>query len=152
MSRPRILLIAATVVFVGWLAWLAVAMAQKGKSPVVSRAQLTASTHLIVVDVQVGDDGLPKPLAKVIRVVRGEGVEKDSVIEVINLPSAMPPGASGFPGPGEYLLPVVGDGKTFRIAGMPRSPGYEPTSPVRPTIYHWGPDTEAQLRGLKLVP
>ena len=63
MSRARILSIVAAVAFVGWLAWLAVAVAQKGRSPVVSRAQLTASSHILVVDVQVGDDGLPKSQA-----------------------------------------------------------------------------------------
>ncbi len=151
MSRARILLIVATVAFVGWLAWLAVAVAQKGKAPVVSRAQLTAASHILVVDVQVGDDGLPKSQAKVLRVLRGEGVLPDATIEVVNMPSAMPPGASGFPGSGEYLLLLVSDGSTYRIAGMPRSPGYEPTSPVRPTIYRWGPDTEAQLCGLKVL-
>lgn len=152
MSRSRILLIAATVAFLAWLGWLAVAVAQKGKSPVISRAQLTAATHLLVVEVSVGDDGLPKSEAKVTRVLRGEGLPAGTTIEIANLPSALPPGASGFPGPGEYLIPVVADVATVRVAGLPRSPGYEPTTPVRPAVYVWNAATEAQLRGLHVVP
>jgi hypothetical protein len=71
------------------------------------------------------------------------------MVEVLNLPAAKPPGTADlFPGAGRYLLPLVGDGKTFRVAGLPRSPGYEPTTPVRPPVYKWDADTQAQLRGL----
>ena len=152
MSRPRILLIVAAVAFLAWLSWLAVAVAQKGKSPVISRGQLTAATHLLVLEVRVGEDGLPKAEARVTRVLKGEGIAVGSTIEIGNLPSALPPGATGFPGPGEYLAPIVLDGETVRIAGLPRSPGYESSSGVRPSVYVWNAATEAQLRGLGVMP
>jgi len=152
MSRPRILLIVAAVAFLAWLSWLAVAVAQKGKSPVISRGQLTAATHLLVLEVRVGEDGLPKAEATVARVLKGEGFPAGTSVEIANLPSALPPGAAGFPGPGEYLVPVVADGAGVRIAGLPRSPGYESSSGIRPSVYVWNAATEAQLRGLGAMP
>jgi len=87
-------------------------------------------------------------------VVLGAGVAPGAEVEVLNLPSAKPPGSGGFPGAGRYLLPVVREGQTgpFRVAGMPRSPGYEPTAAERPPIYQWTDGTRAQLRGLGIAP
>lgn len=156
MSRGRILLAVAVAAYVGWLSWLgyAVYVARwTDKSPVVSRAQLIAATHLVVAEVTVEADGLPAPGVKVAEVLRGDGLAAGATVEVLNLPAAKPPGTADlFPGPGKYLLPLVGDGKTYRVAGLPRSPGYEPTTPVRPAVYKWDADTQAQLRGLGVMP
>lgn len=156
MTRARPLFLLALAAFLGWLGWLGYAVYAARYAPdrsaVLSRAQLTAATHLIVADVTVAEDGLPAPVAKVVEVLKGNGVAPDAEVEVLNLPAAKPPGPGGFPGPGLYLLPVVGDGKTFRVAGLPRSPGYEPTPIERPPIYHWTDDTRAQLRGLGVAP
>ncbi|MFO0848881.1 MAG: hypothetical protein U0871_10050 [Gemmataceae bacterium] len=155
MSFGRLLLAAATAAYLGWLGWLgyAVYVARwTDKPPVVSRAQLVAATHLVVADVTAGPDGLPAPAAAVAEVLRGDGLSPGASVEVLNLPAAVPPGAGVFPGSGKYLLPLVGDGKTFRVAGLPRSPGYEPASPTRPAIYRWDAGTQAQLRSLGLVP
>lgn len=152
MTRARILLLLTLAAFLGWLGWLGYAVYAAryapDKSAVLSRAQLTAATHLIVADVTVAGDGLPAPVAKVVEVVKGDGAAVGAEVEVLNLPAAKPPGPGGFPGPGRYLLPVVGDGKTFRVAGLPRSPGYEPTPIERPPIYLWNEGAKAQLRGL----
>ena len=156
MTRARLLFVLALVAFLGWLGWLGYAVYAARYAPdkpvVLSRAQLTAATHLIVADVTVAGDGLPAPIARVVEVVKGDGVAAGTEVEVLNLPSAKPPGTGGFPGAGRYLLPVVGDGKTFRVAGLPRSPGYEPTPIERPPVYLWNDDTQAQLRGLGVVP
>jgi hypothetical protein len=156
MTRARLFYIVALAAFLGWLGWLGYAVYAARYAPekpvVLSRAQLTAATHLIVADVTVAEDGLPAPVAKVVEVVKGNGVAPGADVEVLNLPSAKPPGAGGFPGPGRYLLPAVGDGKTFRVAGLPRSPGFEPTPVERPPIYLWNDGTRAQLRGLGVVP
>jgi hypothetical protein len=143
MTFARIRFAVALLLFVGWLTWLAFAVAGKG-APVLSRAQLLNSTHLVYGQVTVGEDGLPISQAKVTSIARGE-VAVGTTIEVLNLPAAMPAGAKTFPGTGEYLLPLIFDGKTYRIAGLPRSPGYEPDEASRPVIYIANDSTRKQL-------
>jgi len=145
MTVARARFAIALIAFVAWLGWLAVAVAKKG-DPVLSRAQLLNATHLVYAEVTVGDDGLPNPTATVVEVARGGPLSGE--IAVLNLPKALPAGAKSFPGPGVYLLPLGGDGKTFRVVGLPRSPGYEPADPVRPVIYPATDATRAQLTRL----
>jgi hypothetical protein len=158
MSRARLLLVLALAAFVGWLGWLGYAVYAARYAPdrsaVLSRAQLTAATHLVVARVEVAEDGLPSPTVKVVEVIKGANVAKGDTVEVLNLPAAKPPGPGGFPGPGEYLLPLerAGQSGPFRVAGLPRSPGYEPTTIDRPPIYPWDDATRDQLRGLGVEP
>src|SRR5215212_5015496 len=131
MTRARALLILAAVLFVGWLGWLGYAVDAArwaaNTAPVVSRAQLTAATHLLVGEVKIGDDGLPLSEVKVVEVLRGGGPAAGQTAVVRNLNKARPPGAKQFDS-GPYLLAVVGEGSNFSVAGLPRSPGYEPTA------------------------
>jgi len=145
MTFARLRFAVALVAFLAWLGWLAVAVASKG-DPVLSRAQLMNATHLVYAEVAVGDDGLPRPTATVVEVVRGTGVAGE--IAVLNLPTALPAGAKSFPGPGVYLLPLGSDGKTFRVVGLPRSPGYDAADLVRPVIYRATEATRTQLARL----
>jgi hypothetical protein len=144
MTFARIRLVVAAALFFGWLAWLGTAVLQRGSVPLVSRAQVTGATHVVVAAVKVGANGLPEPTAEVVEGLRGGMVP--GAVEVTNLPAAMPPGAGGFPGAGTYLLPLVtsGDGK-YKVAGLPRSPGYEPATPERPVIYPWTDDVKKQM-------
>ena len=146
MTLVRLRFAVALVVFLAWLGWLAVAVAKKGE-PVLSRAQLLNATHLVVADVTLGDGGLPSTTATVVEVLRGDGVPAGP-ITVLNLDLALPAGAKAFPGPGVYLLPLTSDGRTFRVAGLPRSPGYEPAESARPVIYPATEATRAQARRL----
>ena len=154
MTRARLFYVVALAAFLGWLGWLGYAVYAAryapNKSAVLSRAQLTAATHLLVAEVSVAEDGLPVPVARVVEVLKGDGVAQGAEVAVLNLPSAKPPGPGGFPGAGRYLLPVVREGQDgpFRVAGLPRSPGYEPAPVERPPIYNWTDDTRAQLSGL----
>ena len=154
MTRARALLALAAVLFLGWLVWLGVAVYQArwapDTTPVVSRAQLTAATHLFVADVTIGDDGLPQNTAQVVEVIRGDGVTAGQIVTVRNLHNARPPGAKEFRS-GPYLLAVVGEGGNFAVAGLPRSPGYEATAPSVLVIYPWSDGMRAQLRGLGIV-
>lgn len=154
--RPRRIYIAVTAaVYLAWLGWLGYAVYgarwAPDRTPTVSRAQLVAATHLVVCDVSVGPDGLPAVQATVAEVVRGDGVKAGDAVEVWNLPSALPAGSDGLPA-GRYLLPLVGGGGGYKIAGLPRSPGYEPAQGVRPVVYRWTPGLEAQLRALGVRP
>ncbi len=153
MSGARLRLILAALAFAGWLGWLGYAVLQRNNAPVLSRAQLTAATHLLVAEITVGEDGRPEPRVKVVEVLRGDNVDKANPLEVSHLESARPPGSDGLPSAGTYLLPVVRTGTGYRIAGLPRSPGYEAVDkPVLPAIYPWNDATRAQLKALELLP
>ena len=149
MTFARVRLLLAAALFFGWMAWLGTAVLQRGSVLLVSRAQVTGATHLVVAAVTAGNDGLPMTKTKVIETLRGDVTVGE--IDVTNLHAAQPPGASGFPGAGEYLLPLTAnaDGKTFVVAGLPRSPGYEPAMPQRPVIYPWTDDVKKQVSHLK---
>ena len=147
MNGGRGLIIVLAALFFGWLSWLSLAVWQKDQTQVLSRAQLAAATHIVVADITTDSEGNPAQVA-VTQVIKGPPVTGQ--IDVMNLSGATPPGLSPFPGNGPYLLALVGDGKTFRIAGLPRSPGIEPQSQVRPTIYRWDGPTMKQLEGLGL--
>ena len=142
-------------VYLAWLGWLGYAVYgarwATDRTPVVSRAQLLAATHLLVCDVTAGADGLPEVKATVAEVLRGDGAKAGDAIDVWNLPSALPAGGDAMPA-GRYLLPLVGGGAGYKVAGLPRSPGYEPSQGVRPVAYRWTPGLEAQLRSLGVRP
>jgi len=149
MTFARIRLAVAALAFVGWLGWLALAVRQKDAPDKVSRAQLTAAETILVADVAAGSDGLPLPKVVVVRSISGTGPKVGEEITVANLPSAVVPG-KGFLGAGQYLLPLTGEVGVYRIAGLPRSPGYEEQAdPTTPRIYPWTPEVQAQLESLK---
>lgn len=153
MTFARVRLVFALTLFTAWLGWLAAAVYEARHAPdraaVLSQSQLVAADTIVVADVDRDpDDGLPSTHAKVTEVIRGAGLKPGDSIDVLNLKSALPPGAGQFPGVGKYLLPLVSDGKTYRVSGLARSPGYEPAAGPRPRIYPWSDDTRAQLRGI----
>ena len=149
MTAYRVRFAVILLVFLGWLGWLAAGVADKGRVPLVSRAQLTGATHVVVAEVAVGPDGLPATTATVVETVTGPPLPAGGVVEVLNLASALPPGAGQFPGAGRYLLCLTGTGP-YRVAGLPRSPGYDPADPPRPMVYAWDAGTRAQLKALGL--
>jgi hypothetical protein len=155
MSFARIRLVVALLAFVGWLSYLGYAVSKHGTVQLVSRAHLTAASVLVVAKVDIGEDGRPLPTATVTQVL-GEPAQKPAgVISVMNLPDASTPrptaGGSNAPQPGEYLLALIKAGDGYRIAGLPRSPGYEAVFQDRPLIYPWEDKVQTQLRTLGLL-
>jgi len=147
-TGARIRLALAAIAFLGWLTWLAIAVSQKDRPDRVSRAQLTAADTLVVATLTVDSEGVPQPKVQIRQKWNAAGPAEGADIEVTNLTVASPVGKP-FPGPGDYLLPLIRDGKQYRIAGLPRSPGYEGNPyPAKPIIYSWTNDVEAQLRTL----
>jgi hypothetical protein len=147
MSGARIRLIVAAVLFLGWMVWLALAVADKGSVDPVSRAQLTEATILVTAEV-TSVEGKPARKVKVVQRLSATGPADGAEIDVANLSQAVVPG-KGFPGDGVYLLPLVPrDGSGFSLAGLPRSPGYEPANPPHPSIYPWNEATRVQLKAL----
>jgi hypothetical protein len=150
----RLFLIATTAAFLAWIGWLAYTVSRAGTVPIVSRAQLTAATQLLVIDITLDND-LPRTKARVREVIPKPDQKPDDVVkagdevEIANLAAALMPGGKAIPGPGTYLVPVVRTGeKTFRIAGLPASPGYPAAVPERPLIYPWVEEVKVQLRSL----
>ncbi|MGL4423503.1 MAG: hypothetical protein ACRCZF_22795, partial [Gemmataceae bacterium] len=149
----RLRLVVALILFGSWLAYLGYAVANKGKVQIVSRAQLTAATVLVIGQVATSPDGTPTTKLTIDKVLQGTLAE--SSIEVMNLPAAATPiaiGESRTPAAGLYCVPLVklASGR-WMIAGLPRSPGVEAVMPVRPTIYPWTDDVQQQLRTLGLL-
>lgn len=146
MTWPRVRLAIAVAAFVAWIGWLAVAVFSNGKVPVVSRAQLTAATCLVVADIALDDQALPKESIIVSAVISGDGAKVDDQLTVGNLSKSIAAGRYATPLPGPHLVPLAkaADG-TWKVAGLPPSPGYQIVDPDRPLIYPWNDDVKKQM-------
>ena len=149
MRGARLRLALAALCFFGWITWLAVAVWGNGKVPVVSRAQLTAATCLIVAELVIDDQNLPAEKVTVSSVVSGTGPTVGETIAVVNLPKAIAAGRYATPTAGPHLIPLAksADG-SYKVAGLPPSPNYNLIDPDRPLVYPWNEDVKKQLRSL----
>jgi hypothetical protein len=150
----RAFLVVAAVAFLAWLAWLAYAVSKAGTVPIVSRAQLADATDIVVAELTVdpNDPSLPLRDLTVTKVLSGDNLKNgDRVKNVDQLSSAkIPDGKNkGFPGAGTYLVPLKKTGNTYRVAGLPISPGYP--SADRPLIYPWVEKVQVQLKSLGIL-
>lgn len=149
MTWPRVRLAIAVAAFVAWIGWLAIAVFSNGKVPVVSRAQLTAATCLVVADIALDDQTLPKDSITVSAVVSGDGAKAGDQITVHNLSKSIAAGRYATPLPGPHLIPLAkaADG-SWKVAGLPPSPGYQIMDPDRPLVYPWNEDVKKQMKAL----
>src|SRR6478752_2150519 len=109
-------LVLTAILFIGWLSYLGYAALTKNRGPVVSHIQVAAAKHAIVAEVSAGPDGKPDQHVTVVEALSKGGPAKGSKIELDNLPRA-----SGFIGPGQYLLLLTDP--PFLVVGQQRSPG-----------------------------
>jgi hypothetical protein len=143
MTAARLRLVLAAALLFGWLAVLGYSAASKDRGPVVSRSQMAVATQVVYAKLTADTDGKPNPTATVTETLTPNGPAVGESIEVGNLPTA-----AGFAGEGEYLLPLTRTAAgVYRIAGQPRSPGYEVPSD-RLFIYPRGAGIEAQVKAL----
>jgi hypothetical protein len=152
MNFARVKLIIALVAFLGWLSYLGYAVWYNTfhKPTILSRAQLSEAVVLVTAEVTTDAEGLARQRVKVAQRLSKDGPTTGEEITIENLPSAQPPGLP-FPGAGVYLLPLVPQGAertSFRLAGLPRSPGYPAAQFVRPVLYPWSEAVQIQLRNL----
>lgn len=149
MTWPRVRLAIAVAAFVAWIGWLALAVFSNGKVPVVSRAQLTAATCLVVADIALDDQALPKDSVTVSDVITGGDAKVGQQITVSNLPKSIAAGRYATPLPGPHLIPLAkaADG-SWKVAGLPPSPGYQIVDPDRPLIYPWNDEVKKQIKAL----
>lgn len=134
----RVVLAVAVALFLGWLAWIGYAAANKSRAPIVSRAQAAAAAAAVVAEVQPGAAN-----ATVVEKLWGDG--PDGAVAVPNLGDA-----HGLAGPGRYLLYLSPhhDG-TWRVVGQQRSPGNDLSSAGKPLVYPWTDDVRKQAERLK---
>jgi hypothetical protein len=147
----RVLLVVAAAAFLGWLGWLAYAVSKAGTVPIVSRAQLTDATDLIVAELaeDPNDPSLPLRELTVTDVLAGSHLKSGDRVKDVELLSSskIPDGKTqGFPGAGTYLVPLKKIGEIYKVAGLPSSPGFGPAN--RPLIYPWTEEVKVQLRSL----
>jgi hypothetical protein len=144
MKWRRAWLALTAVVFLAWLGWLTFLAATATRPVVLSRPQFLVSTLDVIADVAAQPDGRPADRAT-IRQIHWPRQGRDSLvgttIRISNLPDC-----SNWIGQGAYILPLVTDGDSYQVAGLPPSPGFSPTfPPVPPRIYPLNRQTERQL-------
>jgi hypothetical protein len=144
IASRRVRLFVAAALFLGWIGWLGYAAAVKSRGPVVSRAQASVATHVVVADIRTQTGGkLPRRVA--VREVLVWSGPAPTDLEVANLPETQ-----GFEGDGDYLLLLRSDPVTggFAVVGQQRSPGYELAGVGKPLIYRWSDDVRGQVQKL----
>jgi hypothetical protein len=124
MRALALWLTVTAVLFATWLGWLTYLAVTTSRPIVLSRAQLLVSTIDVIADVpEMG--GRPADQATIIEVhwPTAEAEQKlvGKTIRVVNLPDC----EFKWTGPGRYILPLVKDGDTFRVAAIPPSPGFD---------------------------
>lgn len=150
MTGARWRLTIAFAVFAAWVGWLGYQALTHGRFPVISRAQLLVSQLDVVGVVNAQSDGKPAPSVEVQSIhwpTDGGGLKPADRIQIVNLPEA-----TGFRGPGPYIIPLVRDQKPgeFRVAGLPPSPGFVTGGQL--FIYPLLPATQRQLEAIRKQP
>lgn len=154
MSR-RWRLILASAAFLGWLSYLGYAALSKNRSPVISRVQAAAATYAVVAEVAASPQGKPEAIITVVESLGRPALPAGSRRFVTNLA-----GASGFEGPGKYLLLLIEEptlvetgaggekARALSIVGQLRSPGNDLTGVGPPKVYRWTDELRRQFEGL----
>jgi hypothetical protein len=148
MISAKVRLVAALVLFLGWIVWLGYTAVAKNRGPVVSHAQAAAATSAVVAEVTAAD-GKPTAEVTVVESLHQDGPAVGSKLTVLNLPDA-----HGFVGPDTYLLLLAAEPgglaaqASYVVVGPQRSPGYDLAGTGHPAIYKWTPEVEVQARKL----
>jgi len=145
MQFARARLWVAILLFAAWVSWLGYQAWSRGRDyPVLSHSQFLVSTLDVIAEIKEASDGHPDP-AVTVHEVHWPKSATDLVgktITVTNLSSSF-----GYRGPGEYILPLLrGEGPDeYRVAGLPRSPGFDNFASPPHFVYPMLPITRQQL-------
>jgi hypothetical protein len=141
-ERQRLLLIVAIVAFCAWIGWLAFLAFTTSRPTVLSRPQFLVSQYDVTAEL-TGEPERPASSVKVVRIYKQPNAElaENSSITVFNLPQVTTD--DGWNGPGVYILALQKEDGGFRVAPIPRSPGFPGRE--RPRIYPTTPQTLEQL-------
>jgi hypothetical protein len=127
MSKARLRLIIAAVLFCGWLGFLAFLAATASQPVILSRPQfLGADAHVVV---QLTGGETPDNAATIERVFWSH--EEDSALkdglEIDIMGLEICHSEQGWQGPGAYLLPLKkGMNNSYHLYPVPITPGYSP--------------------------
>ena len=147
--NPRFFLLYTSALFVIWIGCLGYLAVTHGhwKEDITERVLSRPQFLVSQLDV-VGTLGSPGDkqiqVSRIINNLTRKDLEPSVELTIRNLKEC-----EGWQGPGEYVLPLVptdAEGKAYRVAELPRSPGFR-SQTLR--IYKLTPEIEAQL---KVVP
>lgn len=139
-------LILAAAAFVGWIGWLAFLAITTTRPIVLSRPQFMFSQVDVIADIQSkADQADPEiNIAEVVWVRSDTEKPPSQKIEVANLERITRD--DGWDGPGTYIIPLITEGSTYRVAPIPASPGY---GGGKPRIYRLTPSARTQLMQIR---
>lgn len=147
MKNPKIARLAlVAVLFVLWIGYLIyLALPTTTSREVLSRAQFLVSNVDVIAQVKAEPNGAPDPKIVVEQVHWPKDAENlaGQTVTITNLSAD----AHGWHGPGRYILPLLKEDSTYRVAPIPRSPGFEGSRLAR--IYS---ATEQNVRQLDSIP
>jgi hypothetical protein len=133
----------ALAAFVAWLSYLLfLALETRQNRVVLARPQFLVSTLDVIAE--VNDPTSDKVVVKEVHWPSGHEDLVNKQITVANLAECR----DDWKGPGEYILPLLPQEKAYRVAPLPRSPGF-PAYLARPRIYPATPDTRRQLQDVQ---
>ena len=157
MKKSRAFLVITALAFFGWLGWLGYLAFDKAKPAVVSRSQVLAATHFVVVKITLDREGWPTPDVQVVQDLRPKAAPLGGKIRVRNLKTGRMPGQSYPPDwkpDVEYLLPLTRVSEDeFELTGQPPAPGEvrEKREQAKPWVYPWASD-DVRRQFDRLVP
>ncbi len=145
MKRPSVVLLAlAAGLFAAWIGYLAFLVVTSRHTVVLSRPQFLVADLWVIAQVDNLDGKV-----KVIEVVyarpalKADAPKVDALIEVPDLGQCR----NDFGQPGAYILPLIWNGKHYRVPPVPPSPGYTPTGEEY-HIYPLTPQTREQVQAM----
>jgi hypothetical protein len=145
--KPSTRLVLATLLFGGWIGWLAYLVGTTTQPIVLSRPQLLVSTVDVIARVEADGDRPSRDVQILeVRWPKDQPSLARQSIVVTNLPQSV-----GWRGPGDYILPLIKTDDSYEIARIPPSPGFAPSTmegSASLRIYPRTPETERQLDGI----
>lgn len=147
---PLTRLIVAAILFIAWLGYLTYLVATTAHPLVLSRPQFLVSDVDVIAKVSAQDDH-PNSRVAIESVYWARAPQfkpENKEIDVVNLSRVTK--ENGWQGPGDYILALVKSGNEYKLASIPRSPGFEPEArDAGPRIYPVNSQTLSQLAAIR---
>ncbi|MFO0968616.1 MAG: hypothetical protein U0793_23920 [Gemmataceae bacterium] len=125
MTYPRLRLAVATILFLGWIGFLAFLVVRTRDPVILSRPQFLKADAVVVVDL-AEKNGVPATEVTLKETLwQAEG--KEAIPTALRLAAVADIGPDqGWRGPGEYIVPLRLGSTGYEIPPIPWSPGFSP--------------------------